>query len=83
MIQPGKTAQVPFKVSVPENATPGDYVGGILTTLTQADQAEGINVDRRLGIRIKLRVGGELKPNLAIENLHVDVRRPDQPVQQG
>ncbi|MFF0372275.1 WxL protein peptidoglycan domain-containing protein [Micromonospora sp. NPDC005087] len=70
-IQPGKTAQVPFKISVPDNATPGDYVGGILTSLTQADQAEGINVDRRLGIRIKLRVGGELKPNLAIEDLHV------------
>ncbi|MEV4654390.1 DUF916 domain-containing protein [Micromonospora sp. NPDC049301] len=70
-IQPGKTAQVPFTISVPDNATPGDYVGGILTSLTQADQAEGINVDRRLGIRITLRVGGELKPNLAIEDLHV------------
>ncbi|MBQ1035834.1 WxL protein peptidoglycan domain-containing protein [Micromonospora sp. C81] len=71
VIQPGKTAQVPFTIGVPDNATPGDYVGGILTALTQADQAEGINVDRRLGIRIKLRVGGELKPNLAIEDLHV------------
>ncbi|MCO1596183.1 DUF916 domain-containing protein [Micromonospora sp. RHAY321] len=70
-IQPGKTAQVPFTISVPENATPGDYVGGILTSLTQAEQAEGINVDRRLGIRIKLRVGGELKPSLAIDDLHV------------
>ncbi|MFC3505290.1 WxL protein peptidoglycan domain-containing protein [Micromonospora krabiensis] len=71
-IAPGKTATVPFTVSVPANATPGDYVGGILTSLTQPDQAEGINVDRRLGIRIKLRVGGELKPSLAIEDLHVD-----------
>ncbi|MGK5737480.1 COG1470 family protein [Micromonospora sp. URMC 103] len=70
-IQPGKTAQVPFRVNVPDNATPGDYVGGILTSLTQPDQAQGINVDRRLGIRIKLRVGGELKPTLAIEDLHV------------
>ncbi|MDG4806761.1 DUF916 domain-containing protein [Micromonospora sp. WMMD1120] len=71
VIQPGKTAQVPFSMRVPDNATPGDYVGGILTALTQTDQAEGINVDRRLGIRIKLRVGGELKPSLAIDNLHV------------
>ncbi|PWR09961.1 DUF916 domain-containing protein [Micromonospora acroterricola] len=70
-IQPGKTAQVPFAITLPDNATPGDHVGGILTSLTQADQAEGINVDRRLGIRITLRVGGELKPNLAIEDLHV------------
>ncbi|MFC0507457.1 WxL protein peptidoglycan domain-containing protein [Micromonospora costi] len=70
-VQPGKTVQVPFSVTIPDNATPGDYVGGILTSLTQPDQAQGINVDRRLGIRIKLRVGGELKPTLAIENLHV------------
>lgn len=70
-VEPGKTAEVPFKVTVPGNATPGDYVGGIVTSLTQADTAEGINVDRRLGIRIKLRVGGELKPTLAIEDLHV------------
>ncbi|RKN24151.1 DUF916 domain-containing protein [Micromonospora musae] len=73
-IQPGKTATVPFKISVPANATPGDYVGGVLTSLTQPDQAEGINVDRRLGIRIKLRVGGELKPALAIEDFDVDYK---------
>ncbi|MEO3745363.1 DUF916 domain-containing protein [Plantactinospora sp. B5E13] len=70
-VQPGKTAQVPFTVTVPTNATPGDHVGGILTSLTQPDQAAGINVDRRLGIRIKLRVGGELTPRLTVEDLHV------------
>ncbi|GAA1313914.1 hypothetical protein Psi02_64590 [Planotetraspora silvatica] len=71
-IQPGKSVEIPFTVTVPDNATPGDYVGGILTSLTQADEAEGINVDRRLGIRVKLRVSGELKPTLAIENLSLD-----------
>ncbi|GII33803.1 WxL protein peptidoglycan domain-containing protein [Planotetraspora mira] len=71
-IQPGKSVEIPFTVTVPDNATPGDYVGGILTSLTQADEAEGINVDRRLGIRVKLRVSGELKPILAIENLSMD-----------
>ncbi|MEU4402699.1 WxL protein peptidoglycan domain-containing protein [Micromonospora orduensis] len=83
VVQPGKTAQVPFTISVPDNATPGDYVGGILTTLTQSDQAEGINVDRRLGIRIKLRVGGELKPNLAIEGLHVTYDGTSNPFGRG
>ncbi|MFU8870359.1 WxL protein peptidoglycan domain-containing protein [Micromonospora sp. SL4-19] len=71
-IQPGKTVEVPFTVTIPDNATPGDYAGGIVTSLTQASEAEGINVERRLGIRIKLRVSGELTPNLAIEDLHVD-----------
>lgn len=72
VVKPGKSAQVPFTVTVPANATPGDHVGGILTSLKQSDDAQGINVDRRLGIRVKLRVGGALKPHLAIENLHVD-----------
>ncbi len=71
-VQPGKTTQIPFTVAIPKNATPGDYVGGIITSLTQPDTAQGINVDRRLGIRIKLRVGGELQPSLAIENLRVE-----------
>ncbi|MEU1596975.1 DUF916 domain-containing protein [Streptomyces sp. NPDC005708] len=71
VIPPGKSAQVPFTVTVPDRAVPGDYVGGILTSLRQSDDAEGVNVDRRLGIRIKLRVSGKLAPNLAIENLRV------------
>ncbi|GAA2614685.1 hypothetical protein GCM10010399_51970 [Dactylosporangium fulvum] len=71
-IQPGQAVEVPFTVSVPGNATPGDYAGGIVTSLTQPDSAQSINVERRLGIRVKLRVGGDLKPGLTIEDLHVD-----------
>jgi len=68
-VPPGKVVQVPFTVTVPGNATPGDYVGGILTSLTQPSSTETINVERRLGIRIKLRVGGDLKPALSVEDL--------------
>ncbi|MEU6013565.1 DUF916 domain-containing protein [Streptomyces sp. NPDC047515] len=82
-IQPGKSVEVPFTVTVPDNATPGDHVGGILTSLTQSDDAEGINVDRRLGIRVKLRISGELKPSLAIENLHVDYSGSADPFAKG
>ncbi|WUH91739.1 DUF916 domain-containing protein [Streptomyces sp. NBC_00433] len=71
VVQPGKSADVPFTVTVPANATPGDYVGGILTSLKQPDAAQGITVDRRLGIKIALRVSGDLKPALKVENLHV------------
>lgn len=70
-VQPGATVEVPFTVTVPDDATPGDYAGGIVTTLTQPDDAEGINVDRRLGIRVALRVGGELAPSIAIEQVHL------------
>ncbi|MGI5236968.1 COG1470 family protein [Dactylosporangium sp. CA-139066] len=70
-IQPGQTAEVPFTLSVPANATPGDYAGGIVTSLVQPDAAQSINVERRLGIRVKLRVGGDLHPALAVEGLTV------------
>ncbi|MEU8259188.1 DUF916 domain-containing protein [Micromonospora sp. NPDC048999] len=83
VIPPGKTVEVPFEATIPDNATPGDYAGGIVTSLTQADAAEGINVDRRLGIRIKLRVGGELKPNLTIDDLHVDYAGSANPFGKG
>ncbi|WP_329158549.1 DUF916 domain-containing protein [Streptomyces sp. NBC_01717] len=83
VIKPGKSARIPFTVAVPDNATPGDYVGGILTSLRQSDEAEGINVDRRLGIRVKLRVSGELKPKLAIEDLHVGYAGSFNPFAQG
>ncbi|GAA4171712.1 WxL protein peptidoglycan domain-containing protein [Gryllotalpicola koreensis] len=65
-VAPGETKQVPFQVAVPKGSAPGDYVGGIVTTLTQPGQASGINVDRRLGIRIALRVSGALSPALAV-----------------
>ncbi|KUL32614.1 WxL protein peptidoglycan domain-containing protein [Actinoplanes awajinensis] len=67
----GKVAEVPFAVTVPANATPGDYVGGIVTSLTAPDSTAQVNVERRLGIKIKLRVGGDLVPALAIEDMSV------------
>ncbi|WP_045743527.1 WxL protein peptidoglycan domain-containing protein [Actinoplanes rectilineatus] len=70
-VAPGKVVEVPFSIAVPDNATPGDHVGGIVTSLTAADQSSNVNVERRLGIRVKLRVAGELAPALAIEDLDV------------
>ena len=67
----GATVTVPFTVTLPSNATPGDHVGGIITSLTAPDASETVNVERRLGIRITMRVGGDLSPALAIENPHL------------
>jgi hypothetical protein len=65
-IAPGESTEVPFTLSVPKGSAPGDYAGGIVTTLTQPSQASGISVDRRLGIRISLRVSGRLAPGLSV-----------------
>jgi hypothetical protein len=72
VIPAGESVETPFTVTVPDNATPGDYAGGVITSLQEPGQDEGITVDRRLGIRIHLRVGGELAPSLAIDKARID-----------
>ncbi|RLK23855.1 uncharacterized protein DUF916 [Micromonospora sp. M71_S20] len=65
---------VPFTLTVPANATPGDHAGGIVASLaaTSADaQGNQVAVDHRVGARIYLRVTGELQPALTVENLRV------------
>jgi len=72
VVNPGQSVEVPFTLTIPKNATPGDYAGGVVTSLTEPSAESGINVDRRLGIKMSLRVGGELAPSLAIEDMRVD-----------
>lgn len=70
-VAPEKSVSVPFRLTLPDNATPGDHLGGIITSLTQEGSSGGINVDRRLAMRIRLRVSGDLKPQLSVEDLRV------------
>jgi hypothetical protein len=82
-LRPGESAEVPFTITVPASATPGDHLGGIVTSLTQADKATGMDVDRRLAVRIRLRVGGELKPSLSVEDLKVHYSGTPNPFGKG
>lgn len=67
-IAPGESVEIPFTITVPSNASPGDHTGGIVSSLTGADPA-AITVERRLGSRIHVRVVGELQPGLRIDGL--------------
>ncbi|GAB2608616.1 WxL protein peptidoglycan domain-containing protein [Kribbella endophytica] len=64
-IQPGKAAAVPFTVTVPADAAPGDHIGGIVTSVKSSSS------EQRMGVRIQLRVGGELKPQLTVSDVQV------------
>ncbi|CCH28435.1 DUF916 domain-containing protein [Actinosynnema sp. NPDC047251] len=72
VVLPGRTtAIVPFTLTVPTNATPGDHTGGIVASLTtEATNAEGqkVAVEQRVGARVYLRVSGDLRPGLAVED---------------
>ncbi|WP_236788879.1 WxL protein peptidoglycan domain-containing protein [Amycolatopsis sp. GM8] len=73
---PGRaTVIVPFALTIPANATPGDHAGGIVASLsTDQTQANGqkVTVEQRVGARIYLRVSGELHPGLTVTDLDAD-----------
>ncbi|QDB79723.1 DUF916 domain-containing protein [Georgenia wutianyii] len=68
----GEAVEIDFRLTVPPNVTPGDYAGGIVTSLGPADAGDGLKVDRRLGARLHLRVEGELEPSLGISDVEVE-----------
>ncbi|MFT3855492.1 MAG: DUF916 domain-containing protein [Ilumatobacteraceae bacterium] len=65
-----ETVTVPFTLTVPANATPGDHTGGILTSFV-TNSGDGVGVDRRIGTRVYIRVNGDLRPELTLEAVDV------------
>ncbi len=70
-LDPGASLEVDFAVTVPADAEPGDHAGAVVTSLTVPEGEAGVSVDRRLGIRLHLRVSGDLRPVLAVEDLRL------------
>ncbi|WP_229072011.1 WxL protein peptidoglycan domain-containing protein [Actinoplanes sp. DH11] len=65
---------VPFTVSVPADATPGDHGGGVVASLVAAttDSAGNqVSVDHRVGTRVYLRITGPLRPALSITDMRI------------
>jgi hypothetical protein len=65
-VDPGAAVTLPFVVRVPADATPGDHPAGIVAALTTA-APDGVTLDSRVGVRLHLRVTGDLAPALAVE----------------
>lgn len=65
-----KSAVVPFTLTVPANATPGDHSGGVVTSLVTKSAGKTVQLDRRLGSRLYLRVSGPLAPALTVGEVH-------------
>lgn len=77
-VEPGESTTVPFSLTVPQDATPGDHAGGIVASVTsETTDAEGqrVLVDNRVGSRIYLRVAGDVNPALEVTNLSVSFER--------
>lgn len=68
-IPAGKAVTVPFTLAVPDDATPGDHTGGVVTSLVTDDTDEQVSVDRRIGSRVMVRVAGDLAPALTVTDV--------------
>lgn len=76
-VQSGDETDIPFTLTVPANATPGDHVGGIVTSVgSDLDAKNGgtVRLDRRLGARVYVRVSGALEPGLTVSKPRVSYR---------
>ena len=68
-LQPGETSVVPFQIRVPADAVPGDHPAGVISSLRSADASAEVQVDRRLGSRLYIRVDGALSPAAEVTDL--------------
>ncbi|MGW4649370.1 hypothetical protein [Kitasatospora sp. NPDC004289] len=62
---------VPFTLVVPADATPGDHPAGIVAALrAESKDAQGnaVTVDQRVGARVNIRVAGDLRAELKVED---------------
>lgn len=69
---------LPIQIAVPQNATPGDHIGGVvasLVTVGENPESQNIELEQRVASRIYVRVDGPLEPGLDVEVLDV-VYRP-------
>ncbi len=86
-IDPQSTAVIPFSITVPPDAAPGDHAGAIVAqpvpTPGQPTEGFSFQVRQRIGARVYTRVDGPLDPSLRIDQLAFDYERPVNPLTGG
>lgn len=64
----GASAVVPVLLQVPADATPGDYSAGVAASVVTATGSV-VATEHRVGVRVNVRVAGDLDPALALADL--------------
>ncbi|MFE6228092.1 WxL protein peptidoglycan domain-containing protein [Streptomyces sp. NPDC057854] len=73
------SATVPFTLTVPADADPGDHPGAVVALderITPGGGAVAMGVQRAVGARVYLRVNGPAVPALAVEDVTLEQDRP-------
>ncbi|MBQ1051186.1 hypothetical protein KBX50_22275 [Micromonospora sp. C51] len=76
-----QTTVVPFTITVPPDATPGDHPAGVAATVTSTGGT--VAVQSRVGFRVMLRASGTVTATVAVEDLSVRYERSWNPFAPG
>jgi hypothetical protein len=83
-LDPGEQATIPFRITVPTDAKPGDHAGGIVAQPlrpARGDPGEfNFDVRLRIAARVYVRVEGPLQPALRVNSLTFDWDNPISPL---
>ncbi|BCJ59693.1 DUF916 domain-containing protein [Micromonospora endophytica] len=66
-VGPKQTTVVPFTITVPADASPGDHPAGIAATVTSSGGT--VAVESRVGFRVMLRASGTITASMTIDDL--------------
>lgn len=77
-----ESVTLPFTITVPENATPGDQPAGIAASVS-AGEGDDMSMVSRVGVRIHLRAAGDIMPALEVADLDVDYQQNWNPFAPG
>ncbi|MFI8516940.1 WxL protein peptidoglycan domain-containing protein [Streptomyces sp. NPDC085481] len=79
-VPPRSAVTVPYTLTVPADADPGDHPGAVVAlderVARGAAGSVALGVQRAVGARVYLRVGGPTVPALAVEDVTLDQDRP-------
>ncbi|WP_022891357.1 DUF916 domain-containing protein [Agromyces subbeticus] len=84
-VAPAGTVVVPFTVTVPDNAEPGDHAAGIAASVMSTSSGDGaaVGVESRVGFRVMTQVTGELEPVFSVQHVVADYRTSWNPLHPG
>lgn len=67
-----QTVVVPYSITVPANATPGDHAAGVAASIVStgaSGSGDQLQVESRMGFKVLLRASGELAPAAVLEDV--------------
>ncbi|WP_147916645.1 hypothetical protein [Ruania zhangjianzhongii] len=70
-LEPDSSTVIPVSIAVPEDAVPGDHPAGIVAELVPADEHR-VQLTSRVGVRLHLRVSGDLAAQVEAAGVAVD-----------